>query len=674
MALPPVLALARTIAARFAADSEFWAGSSLNLTTSPAATATARGVELTDPISATAWAFGLGTGNSSYYTDPDNNDYFNSPNLSIYSGGGLIDGTAAAKAFATGRGDTNADARAINVGLANVAYLARFDGALQIGTSNNRLRASATAGTGSLLDPLPPDEQIPPTTTLSSSAIVRGLEGSGADITPIFYGQPNAAVAADATLNFDTWALPTYATAKADAKGLDGYTVQAVPGGNGDGTASISGDAVARLAVQGKPNKQTILQLDLNGDAIGIDNSKIYGAPALDTNIFGKGLAYFDASGSDLTAEDVQLNSLQGIGIRNSEIKTSAGNDSVIGYGGYADRGFNQGTPGTRDAAGIDNSIINTGLGNDTVFGAILTEADTGIDSNNDGTLSATVFLDGGAGGYDGIRNSTVNTGLGNDEIYGYSNNSDFDGSLGNDIIDLTKSKDSTLDGGLGNDQISVNDVGLTNKLLGGFGNDDLSVKSGDNNKLDGGFGQDLSTGGSGSDHFIQSDAGVAYTAASSQSFAERLTDSSFWASLSNQQKTDLWATGQLLNGSQVLGNVDTMSNFKTGSSGDNLEINGSLASISQALWDTNSTALLDVVNGQLHVLEGDSNTKLGIIVDTLADIKSLGMGAPSIAYATDTHQLMFDADGDWKQGSISLGTVNMDNAADLKKSNFSFT
>jgi hypothetical protein len=83
---------------------------------------------------------------------------------------------------------------------------------------------------------------------------------------------------------------------------------------------------------------------------------------------------------------------------------------------------------------------------------------------------------------------------------------------------------------------------------------------------------------------------------------------------------------------------------------------------------------LLDVVNGQLHVLEGDSNTKLGIIVDTLADIKSLGMGAPSIAYATDTHQLMFDADGDWKQGSISLGTVNMDNAADLKKSNFSFT
>jgi hypothetical protein len=80
------------------------------------------------------------------------------------------------------------------------------------------------------------------------------------------------------------------------------------------------------------------------------------------------------------------------------------------------------------------------------------------------------------------------------------------------------------------------------------------------------------------------------------------------------------------------------------------------------------------VVGGQLHVLEGGANTKLGIVVDSLADIKSLGMGAPSIAYATDTHQLMFDADGDWKQGSISLGTINIDNAADLKKSNFSFT
>jgi hypothetical protein len=672
MALPPVLALARTIAARFAADSEFWAGSSLNLTTSPAATATARGVELTDQISATAWAFGLGTGNSKYYTDSDNQDYFNSPNLSIYSGGGIIDGTALAKAFATGRGDTNANAQAINVGLANVAYLARFDGALQIGTSGNRLRASATAGTGSLLDPL---STIPtPSTTLNAEATVRGLEGNGADITPIFYGQPNAAVLADATLSFDTWALPTYATATADAKGLDGYTVQAVPGGNGNGKASISGDAIGRLAVQGKPNKSTIEKLELSGNAIGIDNSRIYGAPALDTDIFGRGLAYFDSSGSDLTPNVVQLNSLQGIGIRQSEVKTSAGNDSVIGYGGYADRGFSKGTPGTRDAAGIDKSIINTGQGNDTVYGAILTEADTGLDSNNDGIISADVFLDGGAEGYDGIRNSTVNTGLGNDGIYGYSNKSEFDGSLGNDVIALIKSKNSTLAGGLGNDQISVDNVGFENKLLGGFGNDNLSVKSGNNNKLDGGFGQDLSAGGSGRDQFIQSDAGVAYTAASNQSFAERLTDGSFWAGLNNQQKSDLWTTGELDNGNLIVGKIDTISNFKSGSEGDSMEINSSLASITQALWETDTTALLDVIDGQLNVLDGGTNTKLGIVIDTLAEIKSLGMGSPSIAYATDTHQLMFDADGDWKQGSISIATINIDNTNDLKKSNFSFT
>jgi hypothetical protein len=37
-------------------------------------------------------------------------------------------------------------------------------------------------------------------------------------------------------------------------------------------------------------------------------------------------------------------------------------------------------------------------------------------------------------------------------------------------------------------------------------------------------------------------------------------------------------------------------------------------------------------------------------------------------------HQLMFDADGDWKQGSISIATINIDNTNNLKKSNFSFT
>ena len=122
-----------------------------------------------------------------------------------------------------------------------------------------------------------------------------------------------------------------------------------------------------------------------------------------------------------------------------------------------------------------------------------------------------------------------------------------------------------------------------------------------------------------------------------------------------------------------MLGQIDTTSDFVAGVGGDTLELSASLASINESLWQSSATALFDVVAGSLHALDGGTSTKLGVVVDTLSEIKSLGIGAPSMAYATDTHQLMFDADGDWKQGSVSLGTVNMTNASDLKKSNFAF-
>lgn len=681
MALPPVTALARTIAARFAADSEFWAGSSLNLTTSPAATATARSVDLPDPTSATAIAFGLGTGASRYYTSADGNDaFFNSPNLTIYSGGGLIEGNAAAQAFASGRGNTSADAQAINVGLANVHYVAQFTGALKIGTSKNPFKASALAGTGSLLEPLASEPG--PSTSLNASAIVRGLEGlnslaRSADAeAPSFLGQPNAAVEADATLNFSTWPIATEASAAADAKGIEGYIVKAVPGGDGDGKASISGEATAKLALVGTPTGE-IKQLDLSGNAIGIDTSSLYGAPTLNSYIYGKGLALFDASKTALTPAEVNLQSLQGIGILNSEIYTNRGDDRVLGLGGYADSGFNSPTS-WRDAAGIDQSIINTGMGNDWVYGAILTEEDVNLDINKDSIISADTYLDhsalaGGEGGFDGIRESKVNTGLGDDAIQGSSNQSNLDGSLGNDIIQLSRAYKSELQGGMGNDEIIIEQLGINNNLQGDFGNDKISVSAGDGNKLDGGFGQDLNTGGSGIDKFIQSDAGVAYNAASSDSFAERLTDGDFWGSLTTPQQENFWATGTLISG-EVTDSVDTMANFKSGISGDSIEISSSLASITQSLWNSSATALFHVVSGQLVAYEGGPNTKLGVVVDTLAEIKTLGMGAPTIAYATDTHQLMFDADGDWSKGSISLGTVNMvDPGTTLSKSNFSF-
>lgn len=676
MALPPVVALSRTLALRFAPDSQFWAGSSLNLTTSPSANATGRTVLGSDPTSARALAFGLGAGESRYYATPENSAYFNSPNLSIYSGGGLIQGNAIANAFASGRGDTNADAQAINVGLANVGYLARFNGKLEIGTGANPFTASASAGSDSALAPLASD--TPPLTVLNATALVRGLEGKGASLTPVFYGQPNAAVAADATLSVSTWPIGTRATASADAKGLEGYTIKAVPGGDGTGQATISGDATARLTLKGTPTA-TQVQLDLQGTAIGIDHSSIFGAPTLPTTVNGLGLALLDVSQTVLTPIQVNLGRLQGIGILASEINTNRGNDTVVGRGGYADFGFNQGTPGLRDAAGIDQSTINTGLGSDTVYGAILNEQDLNLDVNGDGAILASTFLDGSArhpslpGGFDGIRNSSVNTGLDGDTIQGSSNHSSLVTSLGNDRIALSRSRDSSLDGGQGHDVIQIDELGVNNSLLGDFGDDILAVAAGDGNRLDGGFGQDLSTGGMGQDEFVQSNAGAAHQAASSDAFARALTDGQFWNGLSAQQINHLWSTGSYVVGGQTLGRVDTMDNFVAGSPGDTLELSASLASINESLWGSSATALFDVVGGTLHVLEGGTNTKLGVVVDTLAEIKSLGIGAPSIAYATDTHQLMFDADGDWKQGAISLGTVNMSNAADLNKSNFAF-
>jgi hypothetical protein len=62
------------------------------------------------------------------------------------------------------------------------------------------------------------------------------------------------------------------------------------------------------------------------------------------------------------------------------------------------------------------------------------------------------------------------------------------------------------------------------------------------------------------------------------------------------------------------------------------------------------------------------------VVVGSLADILKLGVGSPSIAYATDTHQLMFDADGNWSRGAQSIGTVNLVDGSQLTRSNFRFS
>ena len=685
----PVTAASRSVALRFEPDSDLLAGSFLRLVTSPDASATARTIEGTELTAASATARGIGAGYSRYYQGLVDETFFNSFNLSIASGGGQIDGNAVASAFASGRGDTSADALATNIGLANLSYLDRYGGALLIGSTANPFTASATAGSGSVLGPVAGST---PTSTLNATAVVRGLEGSGglASAQPLpaytFYGQPNAVVAAQAQL-LSADGNRIQGSATADAVGIDSYQIKAVPFGNGDGTASITGVATARLLGEGSA-RELVEPVSLNGNAVGIDSSLIYGAPTLATSITGRGLATLDiASASNVQPSEVDLQQLQGIGISGSLLFTNQGNDAIRGFGGIAAPQLSLAAASKADSAGIDATGMYTGLGNDVIFGKILNEVEADFDADGDGIKEEAVFLDrsakdGSIGGFDGIRNSTANTGIGNDLIAGSSNGSHLYTSIGNDSIDLDRAKGSSLWGGIGNDLLRIGAAdgkggpSQNNVLWGGIGNDTLKVGSGDGSVLDGGYGQDITTGGTGVDRFVLSEGGAAILAASNSYFGEDLADQPLWASLTQTQKETLWDTGELVSstGNQLLGSVDTIRNFQAGNGGDVLEISNSLAGITEELWATKGAIFGVNSSGDLSVQEAsaDGSNRVGVVVGTLADIQRLGMGSPSIAFATDTRQLMFDADGNWSQGSISLGTVNVAGGS-LNKSNFAF-
>jgi hypothetical protein len=682
--LQPTIATARSVALQFAPETDLLAGDFLRIITSPEAIATARTVESSGPIAALATARGLGAGYSRYYDGLADSAFFNSLQLTINSGGGLIDGSANASAYASGRGDTDATALATNVGLANIAWLDRYGGALYFGSSSSPLSATATAGTGSVLGPLP---GTTPTASLNAIATVRGLEGSadpetGRGGSLPFYGQPNAAVRAGSTLQLGNENATLQASASADAKGIEGYTIRAVPFGNGDGTTSLAGDARADLTLLGGP-LDAADRVSLNGSAIGMDASLLYGSPTQSTTITGRGVASVDAASalaSGLQPGQVALQQLRGIGISDSQLFTNQGADVIRGFAGIAAPQLSLASAATADTAGIDASGIYTGIGNDVIFGKVLNEVEADLDANGDGSKDASVFLDrsaqdGSVGGFDGIRNSTANTGIGNDLVAGASNGSHFYTEIGNDSIDLDRAKSSSLWGGIGNDLLRINGPAQSNVLWGGIGNDSLQVKQGDGNVLDGGYGQDLSSGGNGLDRFIFSEGGAAITAASNSSFGEDLTELPFWATLNQAQKDGFWESGVLRDnsGNQVLGSIDTVRDFSAGSGGDVMEISSSLATITQELWDTKGALFGVGANGQLIVNEAsaDGSNRVGIVVGTLADIHKLGIGSPSIAYATDTRQLMFDADGSWSNGSISLGTVNV--SGTLTKANFAF-
>ncbi|NBO46784.1 MAG: hypothetical protein EBU85_07260, partial [Actinobacteria bacterium] len=394
------------------------------------------------------------------------------------------------------------------------------------------------------------------------------------------------------------------------------------------------------------------------------------------------------------------VSDLRGIGINNSTIRSGGGDTTVIARGGVFDNGirYNGSAPANDGllAAGLNNSIVATNAGNDYIFGKILRETEIEIDANGDGVLSEDQPLvhdsDSSAVGsqsdrFNGIRNSTINTSSGDDVVAGDASGSWIFTQAGNNSIDLDLARDSSLWGGYQKDKIRVAEESQRVVSWGNLGDDTImGAASGLGNVFDGGLQSDLVSGTSGaSDQFLLTDANAALTAASTLQVNQLLTSSSYWNGLNDNQKQELWLTGRVMNAAgNDLGSVDVIGSdgttfraFETGNGGDQLVLNSAIASITQDLWDRYGAIYEVDNNGRISLFDSGNATPqpskgIAVVVGTLDNIRRLGTGVSTLAYATDTRQLMFDADTDWRSGgSLTLGTINTDGA--LRKSNLAF-
>jgi hypothetical protein len=339
---------------------------------------------------------------------------------------------------------------------------------------------------------------------------------------------------------------------------------------------------------------------------------------------------------------------VQAIGINQSSITTGLGSTMIVGTGEA--KSTLGSIPDARVAGIADTQII--GQGNTIIYGI---------------TPNTT--------GFSGILKSNIVAANGTTSVYGTAKDTTIATAAANTLVNLDGATGlSFLGGGGGVDTINLT-YALNNNINAGQGNDLITIGEGGGNIIDGGFGRNLITSNaiSSTDTFVKSNAGAALDATSSTGFAQALADPAFWASLGAEQQQQLWQTGQYTQGGVALGQVDTISGFDAGGAGgDHLELSSSLGSLTQELWETKG-ALFGVRQGELYVIDGPPDSQLGVIVGSLADIRSLGMTGSSLAYASDTRQLLFDADGNWSQGSMSIGTVNIADGDQITKQNITF-
>lgn len=676
-------------------------GGEIFLSINPKSQANAKSLDPSNGSFARSESYGLGLGTSQFYSnefDPDtnkDNPYyqatgFNSPSLSnLIGASGFISGISEAVAGTTTASSAITDAVAINIGLAGLNLESPDASTLQIGTPQDPFAAKALATSTSHAE----DDcgcSNEPLSELNATAIVRGIENP-LDGSRSITGQPVANVEATAFIAPLTTNSAVRGTADADAVALQGVKIKTTPTGNGDGTATIVGNATSTTGLKGlipttlsEPNNEEIA-VSFRAKSIGIDAGtesnlgRIEGNSKADNYIQGSGFAKLDVPDEEylvntqLVNEECCGTELTAIGIRNADITTGLGDDVIVGRAGI-DTGVAVLSEDTSqlDLAAVRNTNINTGLGNDMVVGQV---TNLPTPDEFDTTTNELAFngFEGKLPGADTSQDlnsldkaNTVRTGIGDDAISGSARDYTFEGGIGEDSINLDNAWNVSLIGGLGNDSLTVGQTSQGLRLFGGAGSDTLMGGNGDGGQFDGadriegGDGIDVSRGQGGHDTFVYSKGTSAWRGTENAAINELLQDEEAWTSLTSEEKEN------------VLGNTERVLDFMSGteSNSDKLELSASLGSITAEQWNSEGVLMTaEQANKDIHA------DRIGVVVDTLSNIQNMGLSgrsyAISISEGGKEGMLLYDADGDFSQGAQvvtylagDLSTMNKTNIA----------
>ena len=490
-------------------------------------------------------------------------------NLSARNGG-LISIEADAQASANGALGSQADAEARAIGLQNVNLFTDGDGVITLGVEANAEAYS--------------DAEL--VSQMQADARAYGLQGTGDDdhyLTVV--ANPFAQVAAQSLLVGNDNDEMLVGGLNAEAVGIQHAEITSLGNSN-----VIGGSVSASIAAEnlGDNVSSDPFTITIGANAIGVDDVLVRSNGETNTNVRGASTLTVDLSGWDGFDGDA-IDQLTSVGIRASEITTSAGNDRIHGSALSTINQFElliDDSDVTVEGGGIVDTSISTGSGDDTVIGT----------AQGQGLRAAQGFVD-----------SDVNTGLGNDQVLGGAQGSSFLMGLGNDAVTLEASESSILSGGIGNDNLKITGASSASNLDGGIGDDAVQGGSGAD-VLQGGVGDDVIKGGGGADQFI-------------------------------------------FKGADMLSGTDQLVDFN-GAEGDTITLSSSLTGLTKGAA-VHFVSAADVVNGT-------GNLEQAVIVDTMGNIQAMGTVSNSrLAYATDTGQLLFDANGDWSQGSRTVAVLS---------------